>query len=105
MEYVERPTEVEAYAVAVEEGRRLGMTPVAVLEHLKNPWMTRAQVARLLDHVDGFLAGGALPNLRAARAGAPFQVQLGALALDGMAHGAQDIMPAPGPTHDVVEAI
>ena len=73
-EYVERPTEVEAYAVAVEEGRRLGMTPVAVLEHLKNPWMTRAQVARLLDHVDGFLAGGALPNLRAARAGAPFQV-------------------------------
>jgi hypothetical protein len=73
-EYVDRPTEVEAYSVAVEEGRRLGMSQAEVLEHLKNPWMTHAEVRRLLRHIDRHLAGGPLPNIEAARDGAPFQV-------------------------------
>ena len=73
--YVDRPTEVEAYAVAVEEGRRLGLTEFDVLEHLKNPWMSRAKVRRLLGHIDSFLAGGPLPHTAEALQGAPFVVR------------------------------
>jgi hypothetical protein len=73
--YVDRPTEVEAYAVAVEEARRLRFTESAVIEHLKNPWMTRADVRRLLDHIDSFLAGGPLPHGSEALQGAPFVVR------------------------------
>ncbi len=64
--YVDRPTEVEGYAVAVEEGRRLGMTEREVRRHLSNPWMSATDVRRLLAHVDAFLATGALPNRDAA---------------------------------------
>lgn len=74
-DYVDRPTEVEAYAVAVEEGRRLGMSPEDVREHLSNPWMTAADVERLLGHVDAFLERGELPNLEAALQGAPFRAR------------------------------
>jgi hypothetical protein len=74
VEYVERPTEVEAYAVAVAEGRRLGMSRAEVLAHLSNHWMSSAQVLRLFEHIDRFLAGGPLPNFDAARVGASFQV-------------------------------
>ncbi len=73
-DYVDRPTEVEAYAVAVEEGRRLGMSSEEVHEHLSNPWMTGKDVNRLLHHVDAFLERGTLPNLEAALVGAPFRV-------------------------------
>jgi hypothetical protein len=73
-DYVERPTEVEAFAVAVAEGRRLGMSRADVLEHLKNPWMTRRETLRLLGHIDRFLDGGPLPNRAAALHGAPFRV-------------------------------
>ncbi len=66
-EYVDRPTEVEGYAVAVGEGRRLGMTDEDVIRHLSNPWMSRDDVLRLLRHVDTYLAGGELPNLALAR--------------------------------------
>ena len=69
--YVDRPTEVEGYAVAIEEGRRLGMTDREVVEHLSNPWMTAAEVRRLLDNVNTFLAGGVLPNVEEARLPAP----------------------------------
>jgi len=61
--YVDRPTEIEGYAVAIEEGRRLGMTGEDVADHLATPWMTAADTVRLLAHVDGFLATGVLPNL------------------------------------------
>ena len=53
--YVDRGTEIEGYAVAVEEGRRLGMTDRQVVEHLSNPWMSLAEVRRLLDNVHHFL--------------------------------------------------
>lgn len=55
--YVDRITEIEGYAVAVEEGRRLGMTADEVIEHLSNPWMDDEDVRRLRENVDGFLAG------------------------------------------------
>jgi len=56
--YVDRPTEIEGYAVAVEEGMRLGMTEDDVLRHLANPWMTSQDVARLRQHIDERLASG-----------------------------------------------
>jgi hypothetical protein len=55
-EYVDRPTEIEGYAVAVEEGRRLGMNDADVVEHLSNPWMDEEDVLRLLRHTQEFLA-------------------------------------------------
>lgn len=54
--YVDRPTEIEGYAVAVEEGRRLGMDDEDVIDHLTNPWMDEEDVHRLLRHTQDFLA-------------------------------------------------
>ncbi len=70
-DYVERPTEIEGYAVAIEEGRRLGMTDEDVIRHLSNPWMTEKDVHRLLGHVNAFLSSGVLHNLAEARVPAP----------------------------------
>jgi hypothetical protein len=55
--YVDRPTEIEGYAVAVEEGVRLGMSEEEVVRHLSNPWMTEEDVARLRQHVARRLSG------------------------------------------------
>jgi len=57
-EYADRVTEIEGYAVAVGEGRRLGMTEEEILEHLTNPWMTAADVGRLRTHVERWLGRG-----------------------------------------------
>jgi hypothetical protein len=54
--YVDRPTEIEGYAVAIEEGLRLGMTESEILHHLSNPWMTRIDIRRLRENVGRFLA-------------------------------------------------
>ncbi|MBI5494949.1 MAG: hypothetical protein HY904_07955 [Deltaproteobacteria bacterium] len=59
--YVDRPTEIEGYAVAVEEGRRLGMTEAELRRHLHNPWMSAGDVERLTAHVAAFLARPAPP--------------------------------------------
>lgn len=55
--YVDRITEIEGYAVAVEEGRRLGMSDEQVIRHLSNPWMTAGDVKRLIGNVHRFLNG------------------------------------------------
>lgn len=55
--YVDRPTEIEGYAVAVKEGTRLGMNEDEVIRHLSNPWMSEAEVARLRANIDRFLEG------------------------------------------------
>jgi hypothetical protein len=54
-EYHRRPTEIEGYAVAIEEGRRLGMSEAAIFEHLSNPWMSPAQVKELLEAINAHL--------------------------------------------------
>jgi hypothetical protein len=60
--YVDRITEIEGYAVAVEEGRRLGMTESELARHLHNPWMSAKDVVRLEQHIADFLArAGPLP--------------------------------------------
>lgn len=53
--YIDRPTEIEGYAVAVEEGMRLGMAEDDVIRHLSNPWMSDEEVARLRGNIDRFL--------------------------------------------------
>ena len=55
IDYVDRPTEIEGYAVAVEEGRRLGMSEADVIKHLSNPWMSEEEIARLHKNVEEFL--------------------------------------------------
>lgn len=45
--YVERPTEVEAYRVAVEEARRLRLNDERILEYLKTEWMSDKDLKRL----------------------------------------------------------
>lgn len=39
--YVDRPTEVEAYEVAVREARRLGMTDGEIADYLRVEWTSR----------------------------------------------------------------
>lgn len=53
--YVDRPTEIEGYAIAIEEGLRLGLTEPEIFNHLSNPWMTHAEVLRLRKNVTHFL--------------------------------------------------
>jgi len=50
-EYVERPTELEAFRNAVAEGRRLGMTDKELLEYLRMERMTDEDLKRLASAV------------------------------------------------------
>lgn len=54
--YHRRPTEIEGYAVAVFEGRRLGLDEAGIRAHLANPWMSPAEVDELHALVDAHLA-------------------------------------------------
>jgi len=46
-DYVERPTEIEAYRNAVEEARRLGLSEERICEYLKTEWMTDEDLKQL----------------------------------------------------------
>ena len=54
--YHRRPTEIEGYATAVFEARRLGLDEAGVRAHLANPWMTPEQVEELYAAVARYLA-------------------------------------------------
>lgn len=45
--YVDRPTEIEAYEVAVREARRLGMTDREIAEYLRVEWVSHEEHERL----------------------------------------------------------
>lgn len=45
--YVDRPTEIEAYRVAVDEARRLGMTDREIADYLRVEWTSREEHERL----------------------------------------------------------
>jgi len=47
-EYVDRPTEIEAYKVAVEEARRLGMSEDEVAQYLRVEWIPEEMFKRFL---------------------------------------------------------
>jgi hypothetical protein len=46
-EYHNRPTELEAYKLAVEEARTLGMSDRELFEYLKVDWMSEEEVRKL----------------------------------------------------------
>jgi len=46
-DYVDRPTEIEAYRIAVEEARRLGLSDKRILQYLKTEWMSEEELKRL----------------------------------------------------------
>ncbi|MDE1852314.1 MAG: hypothetical protein KGI38_01070 [Thaumarchaeota archaeon] len=50
-DYVDRPTEIEAYRVAVKEARRLGMTDDQVIQYLKVEWIPDKDFLRFLENV------------------------------------------------------
>lgn len=45
--YVDRPTEVEAYRYTVQEARRLGLSDKRICEYLKTEWMSDSDLERL----------------------------------------------------------
>lgn len=50
-EYVDRPTELEAYRVAVKEARRLGMDEEQVAQYLRVEWISEEAFGRFLGNV------------------------------------------------------
>jgi hypothetical protein len=46
-EYHNRPTELEAYKLAIAEGRRLGMSDKELFDYLKVDWMSDEEVRKL----------------------------------------------------------
>jgi len=53
--YVDRETEIEGYAIVMREAIRLGLGREEFLDHLSAPWMSEADVARLVENVRRFL--------------------------------------------------
>lgn len=49
--YVDRPTEIEAYKITVEEARRIGLDDQQIADYLYVEWITPEEFQRLLQHV------------------------------------------------------
>ena len=52
--YVDRPTEIEAYEIAVLEAKNLGMNKEEILDYLLVEWITPEEYKRLASHVGLF---------------------------------------------------
>src|SRR5512135_1832800 len=46
-DYVDRPTEIEAYSYTVKEARRLGLSDKRICQYLKTEWMTEEDLKKL----------------------------------------------------------
>jgi hypothetical protein len=51
-EYVDRPTEIEAYRYCVNEGKRLGLSDERLRHYLRTEWMSDNDFTRLAKSVD-----------------------------------------------------
>jgi hypothetical protein len=51
-EYFERPTEIEAYRVVVEEARRIGMKNKEIVEYLRVEWVTEEAFVKFVTIMD-----------------------------------------------------
>jgi hypothetical protein len=51
-DYVERPTEIEAYRYTVQEARRLGLSDERICDYLKTEWMSEGDLKRLAKAVN-----------------------------------------------------
>jgi len=49
--YVDRPTEIEAYRVAVQEARRIGLGEKEIASYLKVEWVNDADFERFLENL------------------------------------------------------
>ena len=49
--YVDRPTELEAYAYTVKEARRLGLNDARILSYLETEWISPVDLKRLANSV------------------------------------------------------
>lgn len=49
--YVDRPTEIEAYLITVEEAKRLGMEPDEILDYLDVEWISPEEHLRLASNI------------------------------------------------------
>jgi len=47
LSYVDAPSEIEAYRLTIEEGRRIGMTKRQLVDYLKVEWITPVEHRRL----------------------------------------------------------
>lgn len=50
-DYVDRPTEVEAYRYTVKEAKRLELSDERILRYLQTEWMSRADLKRLVNNI------------------------------------------------------
>jgi hypothetical protein len=50
-EYVDRPTEIEAYRYTVKEARRLGLSDERICQYLKTEWMSDEDFKKLAKHL------------------------------------------------------
>jgi hypothetical protein len=51
-DYVDRPTEVEAYRYTVQEAKRLGLSDERIFQYLKTEWMSGEDLKRLVKNLD-----------------------------------------------------
>ncbi len=51
-DYVDRPTEIEAYAYTVKEARKLGWTDERIYRYLKTEWMSDEELKRLANSIN-----------------------------------------------------
>ncbi len=51
-DYVERPTEIEAYLYTVQEARRLGLSDKRICQYLKTEWLSESDFKRLAKAVN-----------------------------------------------------
>jgi hypothetical protein len=61
-EYVDRPTEIEAYRFTVLEARRIGLTDEQILDYLKTEWMSNGEVKRLVKNMGLDFQDASLPS-------------------------------------------
>jgi len=50
-DYVNSPTEVEAYRYTVKEAKRLGLSDKRILSYLQTEWMSHADLKRLIKNI------------------------------------------------------
>lgn len=46
--YIDRPTELEAYALVVVEAKRIGMAEKDIIDYLEVPWISRTELQALV---------------------------------------------------------
>jgi hypothetical protein len=51
-DYVERPTEIEAYRYCIREARRIGLSEERICCYLKTEWMSEPDFKRLAESVN-----------------------------------------------------